>query len=164
MACGCWRGVCTRRTTRRSKSLLTHPAWRTRHLTVIGTQPRATRGPCWRWPTYSTQVEKAGGPASGSVSLAGQNKTFHLGGDRRAFTCEFPARRLLGAGKEKLALTNADGKRTLYVQTTGGIPSARRRGCECCAQPPARAAISSSARTRKYSMTARSPIRLQGRS
>ncbi len=59
--------------------------------------------------------------------LAGQNKTFRLGGDRRAFTCEFPLD-ALGAGKEKLALTNADGKRTLYVQTK--VESRPRGGAE----------------------------------
>ena len=78
-----------------------------------------TQGNAWSLmalASYATQVEKAAGPASGSVSLAGKNNAFHLGGDRRTFTCEFPLD-ALGAGKEKLVLANADGKRTLYVQT-----------------------------------------------
>ena len=77
-----------------------------------------TQGNAWALlalSAYATQVEKAAGPAVGSVNLAGQNKSFRLGGDRRTFTCEFPLDKL-AAGKEKLALANADAKRTLYVQ------------------------------------------------
>ncbi len=78
-----------------------------------------TQGNAWALmalAAYSTQVEKAAGPAAGSVSLAGKNQPFRLGGERRTFTCEFPLD-ALGAGKEKVVLSNADGKRILYVQT-----------------------------------------------
>ncbi len=103
-----------------------------------------------------TQVEKAAGPASGSVSLGGKSKPFRLGGDRRDVHLRIPAR-ALGAGKEKLALANADGKRTLYVQTK--VESRPRGGAALnAAATTARAATSSSARTSGCSTTARSPM------
>ena len=77
-----------------------------------------TQGNAWAllaMATYADKVEKVTGPAAGSVNLAGQSKSFKLGGDHRAFTCDFPLE-ALGAGKAKLALVNADAKRTLYVQ------------------------------------------------
>ncbi len=77
-----------------------------------------TQGNAWAllaMSAYSEKVEKAAGPASGSVTLAGKTQAFRIGGERRTFTCEFPLD-ALAAGKEKLALVNADAKRTLYVQ------------------------------------------------
>ncbi len=77
-----------------------------------------TQGNAWAllaMSSYASKVEKAAGPAAGSFNLAGQNKAFRIGGDHRTFTCEFPLD-ALGAGKEKLALANADARRTLYVQ------------------------------------------------
>ncbi|MBE7219400.1 MAG: hypothetical protein INR64_13075 [Caulobacteraceae bacterium] len=94
-----------------------------------------TQGNAWAllaMSAYSSKVEKAAGPDSGSIDLAGENKAFRLGGSARTFTCEFPLD-AAAAGKEKLSLVNADAKRPLYLQAR--VESRPRGGPDLNAAP-----------------------------
>ena len=77
-----------------------------------------TQGNAWgllAMSAYARDVEKAGGPSSGTVDLAGQTREFKLGGERRSFTCEFPLALATTAPGGKLAVIK-DAGRKLYFQ------------------------------------------------
>ena len=77
---------------------------------------QTTQGNAWAllaMSAYARDVEKAGGPAAGTVSLAGENRDFQLGGKTQTFACEFPLAQLRAGGK--LAVLKTAGRK-LYVQ------------------------------------------------
>ena len=76
---------------------------------------QTTQGNAWAllaMSAYAREVEKAGEPAAGSVTLAGQTREFQLAGNKRSFACDFPLSLATGG---KLAVVKTAGRK-LYVQ------------------------------------------------
>ncbi len=77
---------------------------------------QTTQGNAWAllaMSAYARDVERAGEPAAGSVTMAGQTREFQLGGQKRSFACDFPLSLATAGGKLAVAKTAG---RKLYVQ------------------------------------------------